>query len=277
MRIPKRLLLGAALAATAMPPATAQEFAENLPQAPWFRQFQRELRAAWMPPNLAIRGPVRFVIDNDRWQPGRQLKSGNTWLALACDGNDCRLVPASLKVKRQRADEQYLHFDTEIDKRTRVIAWFATDAALPWLAAGPVATYFSGGSPPRPAGRGTAEVVIDLPGGETAVLMPMLLSAPDPSTPRTPPALLLLRIGERRQLLLGQLNLCISYDFQSQKYVRWAGDLDRDGKPDFLIDFVDGDGPIHLYLSSTAKPQRLVGLAGTYVAWSEATCVEITE
>ena len=26
----------------------------------------------------------------------------------------------------------------------------------------------------------------------------------------------------------------------------------------------DGDGPIHLYLSSTAKPKRLVGLAGVY-------------
>jgi hypothetical protein len=78
-----------------------------------------------------------------------------------------------------------------------------------------------------------------------------------------PPAVLLLRSGERRQLLLGQLGLC-THTFRSKDYLLWAGDLDGDGKPDFLISFVDGDGPIHLYLSSTAKPKRLVGLAGIY-------------
>ena len=42
----------------------------------------------------------------------------------------------------------------------------------------------------------------------------------------------------------------------------WAGDLDRDGKPDFLVDTSsDDDGWQVLYLSSRAKPGDFVGEA----------------
>ena len=43
-------------------------------------------------------------------------------------------------------------------------------------------------------------------------------------------------------------------------FLTWAGDLDRDGKPDFLIKQVGGSGGLEcLYLSSRAKPDELVG------------------
>lgn len=262
MAMPKRLLsIATVLALATAGSATAQQFPENVPQTPWFREFQRELRAAWVSPDVPSRGPVRFVVGNHQWQPGTGFRSGRGWLALACDAAGCRLVPAALSVKFKRSEQQ-LRFQAAEAADRHVIAWFAADSASPWLAPGPVATYYNGDGRPKETGKGSEEALIAPPGGVTAILMPMLVAAPDPSA-SLPPALLLLRIGERRQLLLGQLGLC-THSFHSKDYLLWAGDLDRDGKPDFLISFVDGDGPIHLYLSSAAKPKRLVGLAGVY-------------
>ncbi len=43
-------------------------------------------------------------------------------------------------------------------------------------------------------------------------------------------------------------------------FLAWAGDLDRDGKPDFLIEQAANAGGVEcLYLSSRAKPDELVG------------------
>ena len=262
MRIPKQLLhLGAALALAATLPANAQDFPDKLPQTAWFRQFQQELRAAWVAPATATSGPIKFIVGNDRHQAGAAFKTGVAWLALACSAAECRLVPANLRVKAQRGGQQ-LHFEAADAAGTRVIAWFAVKQAPSWLVPGAIPTYYSGKGRPKGTGKGTEEALISLPDGNTAILMPILLASPDPSAP-LPPALLLLRVGERRQLLLGQLGLC-SHRFRSEDYLLWVGDLDKDGKPDFLVSFVDGDGPIHLYLSSAAKPQQQVGLAGVY-------------
>lgn len=261
MTFTKQLLhLGVALALTATLSAKAQESPEDLPKAAWFRQFQQELRAAWVAPNNATSGSIRFVVGNDRTQPGAAFKSGDAWLALVCGTTECHLAPATLSVAPQRAGQQ-LHFEVTDAADVRTVAWFAVDRAQPWLTSGAIATYYSGDGHPKETDKGTEEAQISLPGGSSAVLMPMLLSNSDFST--SPPVLLMLRIGNRRQLLLGQLGLC-GHSFRSDDYLLWAGDLDHDGKPDFLVSFVDGDGPIHLYLSSTAKSQRQVGLAGIY-------------
>ena len=52
----------------------------------------------------------------------------------------------------------------------------------------------------------------------------------------------------------------------------WEGDIDRDGRPDFIIsEFAEGEGSngYHLYLSRLAKPNELVGLAGV---WDVSDC-----
>jgi len=244
---------------------------EDLPQAAWFWQFQRELRAAWVSPDLATHGKVRFVVGNDLVQPGRQFDSGNEWLALVCAVDGCRLTPAILDVKKAvqqgasgatTSGQQLLHFRLRGPSEAKVVAWLETSKAPAWLTAGPVPTYYNGSAPPRETGKGTLEALIDLPGGATASLVPLLLTRPD-DTGRLPPMLLQLRAMGKRQLLLGQLGLC-SRTLEDTSYLLWAGDIDRDGKPDYLISFVDADGPVHLYLSSEAKPGQLVGLAGLY-------------
>lgn len=78
-----------------------------------------------------------------------------------------------------------------------------------------------------------------------------------------PPVLLQLRSGGTRQLLLALLGRC-TCEFSSERYLLWAGDLDRDGRPDHLIAFGEIGGPVHLYLSGDAKAGEQVRLAGVY-------------
>jgi hypothetical protein len=49
-----------------------------------------------------------------------------------------------------------------------------------------------------------------------------------------------------------------------EEYLLWAGDLDADGKPDFLISFGMGSYKVALFLSSLARPGELVGEAGRF-------------
>jgi hypothetical protein len=44
----------------------------------------------------------------------------------------------------------------------------------------------------------------------------------------------------------------------------WAGDLDADGKPDFLVSFGMGSYNVALFLSSLAGPGEMVGEAGRF-------------
>jgi hypothetical protein len=46
-------------------------------------------------------------------------------------------------------------------------------------------------------------------------------------------------------------------------YLLWAGDLDRDGKPDLIISR-DGVNDVTLYLSSSAAKGEAVGEAGRF-------------
>jgi hypothetical protein len=241
----------------------------------------QEMGEAWPQAGAVTRGPARFVLGNDVWQPGRHFESGQDWLGLACDVNGCTLGPASLVVKVESWQGHYddeptsgqrLTFRLNGDSTATVVAWFDTKSAPTWVKPGPVPTYYSPSLPLiRKTGDGDLEASIALPNRQQAVLIPMLL-APElmhrisPGHGDSTPAVLLqLRARNKRQLLLGYLGACEGV-IDPRRYLQWAGDLDRDGLADYLISFVDEDGPVHLYLSSAAKPGKLVGLAGIYLA-----------
>jgi hypothetical protein len=218
-------------------------------------------------------GTVRFVLDNEIWQPGQQFKTGRDWLALGCEAKGCTLEPATLTVKQEfwqgHYDDkprsgQHLSFKRTGGSDKPVVAWFQDRAAPASLKPGDVATYFSPQHPlKQPIGRGSLEAIVDLPDGEPALLVPMLQRQWDPNKDEGSPYRLQLRAQGKRQMLLGYLGTC-SGTFHPRTYLQWAGDLDRDGKPDFIVSFVDADGPVHLYLSSAARPGQLVGLAGVF-------------
>ncbi|MBK7590486.1 MAG: VCBS repeat-containing protein [Betaproteobacteria bacterium] len=209
---------------------------------------------------------VRFVVGNDQWQPGRNYKSSADWLALNCTPSGCSLEPARLTVK---AESWQGHYD---DKPTRgqklnfrrlkpgsgsVIAWFQLDAKHPWLKPGAVTTHASSaGRTKRPPSEGTLEVAIDLPDGKPVTLVPLY-------DRENEVFLLQLREPKRRQML-GQLAHC-SREVASDFFL-WAGDLDDDGRPDYLISFVDDDGQVVLYLGGAADQgeYEIAGIAGVY-------------
>jgi hypothetical protein len=210
--------------------------------------------------------PYEFVVDNDVWQPGRRARNGSDWLALHCLGTACRFAPARLQVKAESWQGHYddrptrgqrLSFRLVTPAPGRTIAWFRVTPKHPPLSAGPVTTYASAATPfKRPASEGTLEIAVDLPDSTQATLVPML--------DREAGAFRLqLRAGGRRQLL-GELGQCSRE--VSRNYLLWAGELDGDGKPDYLVSFADADGQAILLLSGAARgpEEPLVGVGGTY-------------
>lgn len=279
-----RRLAGLLVAAACLP----GQAAPALPAQDWIGAFAQALQDAPAATGRNTAGPVRFVAGNDIWQPGRQFRSGPGWLGLVCDAAGCVLVPATLRVRSEawhgHYDEratagQHLTFRLAGRARPRAgaVAWFRVPGAPAWLRPGSVATYYSGTGRPAETGQGTLEARVDLPGGAVATFVPMVLSAKlapdlwarfdaDGRRGAGTAYLLQLRAQGRRQLLLGELGTCSQAVGSDASYLLWAGDLDRDGKPDYLVSFVDAAGQVQLYLSSLARTGQIVGLAGIHEA-----------
>lgn len=210
-------------------------------------------------------GAIEFLLGGDQWQPGQRYRSDHNWLALVCNKADCRFEPAKLTVRREKWQGHYddqptmgqrLVFRRQIPGTGAVLAWFKLDPAVPWLQSGPVVTYWAAGfNEKRPPTAGTLELAVDLPSGHQATLVPLF----DPDKGRF---LLQLRAQGKRQLLeeLGQCSHVVSTD-----YLVWAGDLDHDGQPDYLIDFADEVGEANLYMAQEARAGEIVGIRAVYV------------
>ncbi len=256
--------------------------AEEPPKKPapaWLKAHQADLQAQYAnaegnPKTGAMRGDVLFVFGNKVWQPGQTFKNGQDWLALLCNQAGCAFAPASLKTKKelwqghyddQATVGQVLSFSLQTPSKDTPIAWFKLNEHAPsWLKVGKITTYHSAlNKIIRPKSKGTFEVQVNLPQGEKAVLVPLLDSSEDGYG-----ALLQLRVFGKRQLLLNRLATCSGAETMenSPHYLQWAGDLDNDNKPDFLVSFIDADGFVQLYLSSKAQANQLVGLAGSYTS-----------
>ena len=222
---------------------------------------------------------VRLVVGNDFWLPGEHYEDGDDWLALVCSASGCALEPALLAVA---PDTWQGHYDDEPTSGQRlrfgmaapdngdVVGWFQVSPAFAWLKQGDVATYHS---PKNTAGflpeRGALEAAIPLPGNETARLVPLLITSDQLNqwqskrNYRWPSAVLQLRADRQRQLLPGEFGSCSGL-FHPRNYLLWAGDIDRDDEPDYLVSYVDAEGPVHLFLSSAANEGQLVGLGGIF-------------
>ena len=208
---------------------------------------------------------IEFLLGADQWRPGDRYRSGNAWLALVCNKTGCQLEPAKLAVRREKWQGHYddqptqgqrLVFRRQATGPGTALAWFKQDPAIPWLQTGPLPTYWAATfQKKRPATEGTLELAVDLPGGEQATLVPLF----DADGGRF---LLQLRAQGKRQLL-DELGLC-SHTV-STDYLVWAGDLDGDGRPDYLINFADEVGEARLYLAHNATAQELAGVAAVYV------------
>jgi hypothetical protein len=247
------------------------------PEFQWLRDLHLEMEASWTHPPKK----PSFVVGNNVWQPGKRYAAGADWRALACDSKGCSIEPAELKVKRKSWQGHYDDYPTHGQQlnfrqtggakaNVKVVAWFRTGPA--WLKPGEITAYYTGVGKPRTAeGRGTMEALIETPDGARSVLVPMLLETYEAEMQTALKSygqdviLLQLRADGKRQMLPGILGAC-SHQISGTGYLLWSGDLDRDGKPDYLISYVDADGPVHLYLSSKAKPKQIVGLAALYNA-----------
>lgn len=209
---------------------------------------------------------IMFVTGNDVWQPGNQYQNGSDWLALTCTAAACTLETATLSVRPESWQGHYDEHATHGQKLKfkkispapgKVIAWIRASTAYKWLTPGPVTTYASNAAPlKRPATEGTLEVAVDLPNSKQTSFVPLLDQAKGTF-------ILQLRAFGQRQLL-GQLGVCSQQ--VTTGYFLWAGDLDRDGRPDYLVSFVDADGQVILYLSGAATSHELVGMGGVYNA-----------
>lgn len=208
---------------------------------------------------------VEFLLGGDQWQPGERYRSGNNWLALVCGQRDCRFEPAKLTVRREKwqghyddqpTEGQKLVFRRQIKGGGAVIAWFKTESAVPWLKVGSIDTYWAETfEEKRPATEGTLELAVNLPTGDQATLVPLF----DPEGSKF---YLQLRAQGKRQLL-DELGLCSRT--VSTQYLIWAGDIDHDGRPDYLIDFADEVGEAKLYLARDAGAGEIVGVTAIYV------------
>lgn len=177
-------------------------------------------------------------------------------------------LPGSLARAGAAEDKQYLLI--ALFKPLRGLA------GLP-LAEGRVPTYLHAGhrAYPSPGNPGTTEVRIPLGGERHLDIVPRVrhssLLQSDPNAIGTTgdeayrTDVLELRMAASRQRLPAAWSGCSADALvHAREYLLWAGDLDGDDKPDFIISR-DGRNDVTLYLSSIAEAGDLVAIAGTFL------------
>ena len=207
-------------------------------------------------------GKLAMVVGNDV-TTSDPVAAGSDWLSFQCNDKGCSLFPAQVSLSEVPNSRdsmemvlQRLHFSTTGSDSTHVVeAWFRQDKAHAWLKPGPVPTFASVEGPVAAAVDVSTESFDIVVAGRTITLMPLL------DRDRKRIRLQLREPGIRQ--MLDDVSECLG---ASPGYLRWAGDLDGDGRPDYLIDYPRGADKTHavLYLSSLAGPQQLVGSAAVF-------------
>lgn len=220
---------------------------------------------------------------------GKSFKSGGGWWALVCD-KACELVATRMTARPlphpvydgEPVEGQLLQWSglpavaqlaPDEPGAVRLVALFKpvrTLARLP-LAAGPVKTWLHAGmaSYPKPDPALPGQTLVAVPGQQPMIVMPRLVRSKQEGLGEDAPEesmILELRSGDRRQ----RLATCESgidgvQVLSQQDYLRWAGDLDGDGRPDLLVSCNTSiTQDLQLYLSSKARPGEIVGRAGKF-------------
>jgi hypothetical protein len=207
--------------------------------------------------------------------PGEMRQTGSDWWTLACP-NECSLFPLELVIKSEPyADHnddsivpgQILNF-SPVPPASEVLVLFRLLGLKQKLAlkAGSLPTYFPGLSQTKTLG--TLEGEIKLPDGKLVRFVPTLLlpDAEQQESEIQSELILELQMNGRRQSLGNLIASDISgfISFKPSDYLLWAGDLDGDGKPDFLVNLDFSGVDQVLFLSSLAKGDELVGEAGRF-------------
>lgn len=215
--------------------------------------------------------------------PGREYRSGTGWWALSCKkGQGCELAAVSLNAKSKLHDAydspdvpgQLLMFTPAQPDSLLFLKPKAEVVNVLPLNAGAVTTWHWSGGDERETGNmrhrtvspGSMEREVTLPSGEVMQWIPVL-TLPDPKKPpkdswdsSEDPLRLELRMNGKRQVLqqLSYRELGERYSINLDNILLWIGDMDGDGKPDFLL------SGFKLFLSSLAKEGELAGEAGAF-------------
>ncbi len=224
---------------------------------------------------------------------GREYRSGSGWWALRCN-DACELLPLSLSVTskdHERYDDtpmqgQLLQFSPRLpaDGVIAVFKPFRAPLDKLQLKAGTVASWIPGREcKPKKGIRHEGGHIMGgeliLPGGEKFLFVPRQ-ERPSKAAAEAgiaPEFWLELQSGGKKQRI-GEIEFDITWGegstLEPSGYVRWAGDLDNDGKADFIIATGAVATKLTLYLSSLAAPGEIVGMAGSfdYLAPNEAGC-----
>ena len=210
---------------------------------------------------MRLKGVTQMVFGDAVWTADKSYKASKNWLALACDANGCTLEAARLTPVRAKWQGHYddqptwgveLRFSRPNKSARKPIAWLRKTSRLPWLKPGPVPTYASVvGGVRAAAGIGTMEIELKSPTGSVSRLVPLLRKDKGQF-------LLQLRSDNKRQMLI-ELGAC-EHEID-MSYLQWSGDMDGDGKTDYLIDSASSVGEPVLYVSSLANADELVGVA----------------
>lgn len=221
-----------------------------------------------------LSGPVRVLPPDVAKDEGIGLtetsyKDGEVWRALVCR-QDCVLEPVVLNVKKEIL-QQYFD-DTMTGLRLRVtksasgelIALFqglpvaTRERPLITLLHRRMAKYPGSGRP------GTLEIGIPSLGTEKLRIVPRLANSKRSMR-------VYLENDSRRQqlgeLIFPEMNAGYSDIPKGRALLRWAGDLDGDGRVDLVMGFehwVGNDMSVTLFLSSLAKDGNFVGEAGSF-------------
>lgn len=190
------------------------------------------------------------------------------WRGLVCSDLRCELRSVKLKFL-DHTDQRQTQISYRSVKKNMTRGEF-TIALIGGTAIGKqntVPTWFTLRTPrnPNDAVNGSLGVTMRIPTQDEYRLVPRW----NPDSPEY--IFIYLETAKRRQRI-GQVELkALEAEIRPRDILIWAGDLDEDGKVDVITRVGENSGTtgLHLWLSSLAKDDDLVGVAASLDTWTE--------